>query len=397
MEEPRSQIRAMSGTLLGAAGVHNRRVVIDALRTNGALSRAALARATRLAKQTLSNIIEDLERDGLVVAHEAVRDGRGKPAVPYGLAPDGAFAIGLQIDRHLARTVVVNLPGEVVLRHESRLRTGDPEAGLDELAALVRETCSTLAARHPDAAGRILGLGVAMPGPFGPRPDARADDAYSMARWQAFPLTARLEEATGLAVSLQNDSTAAATAERLMGRAHGLGSAVCIYLGYGLGAGVIVNGELYAGQDGNAGEIGMAHSPFDDPAGGSLEHSVSLAAFCQAFSLDPAAPDLMAQIEARIEAGGAEFERWTGAAAARLDWVTDLMQLLLAPQTIILCGTAPAALIARLAHEVTRRRQGAGKSALLAGLTDPWIVAIGAAAEPISRAFDPRYSALLKP
>ena len=122
----------MFGTSAGAAGVHNRRVVIDAIRVNGALSRAELARATKLAKQTLSNIIEELERAGLVVAGAAVKAGRGKPATPYALAPLGAFSVGLQIDRHLARCVLVNLLGEVVCRRDVRLEVSDPGGGLSQ-------------------------------------------------------------------------------------------------------------------------------------------------------------------------------------------------------------------------------------------------------------------------
>lgn len=386
----------MFGTSSGAAAVHNRRVVIDAIRVNGALSRADLARATRLAKQTLSNIIDDLECDGLVVAQEAVREGRGKPATPYDLAPFGAFSIGLQIDRHVARCVVVNLLGEVVLCRDVRLQGRNPETGLRTLADLIGQTRQVLKAEHPESVGRIVGLGVAMPGPFVTRAERPRDDDYAMARWQNISLVDRLEEATALAVNLQNDAVSAATAEKLIGRAHGLRNAVCLYLGYGLGAGLIVNGELYSGQNGNAGEIGMISGSFATGDGHPLEHAVSLGAFCTAFGLDHSAPGLFARIEDILCAGGPEVAGWLDAAAQRLDWVTDLMQLSLAPQAVILCGTAPPLLIDTLARKVTERRKGLRKSALIAGLADPWIVAIGAAAEPISRSFDPRYSALLK-
>ena len=77
-----SPIRAKSGTNQEGTSAHNRRVMIEALRLNGALSRADLARATQLTKQAVSNIIEDLERDGLVVALDAVRKGRGQPSTP---------------------------------------------------------------------------------------------------------------------------------------------------------------------------------------------------------------------------------------------------------------------------------------------------------------------------
>lgn len=80
-------IRAKSGTNHEGTSAHNRRVMIDALRINGALSRADLARATRLTKQTVSNIIEELERDGLVSSQEAVRKGRASPRRPTAWCP----------------------------------------------------------------------------------------------------------------------------------------------------------------------------------------------------------------------------------------------------------------------------------------------------------------------
>ena len=386
----------MSGTSVGASGVHNRRVVIDAIRVNGPLSRAALARATRLAKQTLSNIIDDLENDGLVVPLASVKSGRGKPATPYALAPQGAYAVGLQIDRHIARCIAVNLVGDVLVRRDSTLHGEDTERGFLALADLVAATRAELAALQPRSPDRIVGLGVAMPGPFGRKVTSEEDD-YTMSRWQVFPLRARLEAATGLTVSVQNDAAAATTAEKLVGRAHGLRNAVCIYLGYGLGAGLIVNAELYAGADGNAGEIGMIPSRVRDGARAPLEHAVSLAAFCHATGLDPSDPDLFDRIEHRLESGLPEVEAWLDVAADRLDWLAELLGLTLSPQAIILCGTAPARLIRVLTDGVAARRSSASSHPpLVAGLSDPWIVAIGAAAEPISRAFDPRYSALLK-
>ena len=114
------EIRAKSGTNHEGTSAHNRRVMIDALRINGALSRADLARATRLTKQTVSNIIEELARDGLVISEDVVRKGRGQPSTPYRLVPEGAFAIGMQIDRHVARAIAVDLVGNILAsRHGS--------------------------------------------------------------------------------------------------------------------------------------------------------------------------------------------------------------------------------------------------------------------------------------
>ena len=149
-------IRAKSGTNHEGTSAHNRRVMIDALRINGALSRADLARATQLTKQTVSNIIEDLERDGLVSSQEAVRKGRGQPSTPYRLVPEGAFAIGLQIDRHVTRAVAVDLVGSVLARDEAEPTARGPSNGTKVILDLDRRH-TLKACRHRPAVGKAAG------------------------------------------------------------------------------------------------------------------------------------------------------------------------------------------------------------------------------------------------
>lgn len=396
-------IRAVNGTNLGGANAHNRRVIVDALRVNGPLSRADLARATQLTKQTVSNLIDELERQGLVRPMDSVKVPRGKPATPYALVPEGAYSFGLQIDRHVFRVVAVNLVGEVLLKREVEAHGGGPEEGVETILGLIAAARQALVALVPEAAGRLVGLGVAMPGPFGI--EAADDPLFSMASWQRFPLLERLEAATGLEVALQNDSSAAATAERLIGAAHGLDHAVCIYLGYGLGAGLILNGALFGGLNGNAGEIGMALAP---PAGlravppEPLEHAASLASLCLAMGYDPADPQLFARIEAAVAGGEAALSVWAEAAAQQLRWMVHLLETVFDPQTIVLCGGAPRSLIELLIGRMQplpaslADRPGRTLPRLQAGRADPWAVAVGAAAEPIARFFNPSYAAILK-
>lgn len=398
------EIRAVSGTNLGGANLHNRRVIVDALRVNGPLSRAELARATQLTKQTVSNLVDDLQRRGLVRPLDAVRSARGKPATPYTLVPDGAFSFGLQIDRHVFRTVAVNLVGEVLLQREVEPACTGPEAGVAAILDLIGAAQDELMARRPKAADRLVGLGVAMPGPFG-RETEDGDPLFSMLAWQRYPLLERLTEATGLEVALQNDASAAATAERLIGAAHGLDNAVCIYLGYGLGAGLILNGEVFGGQTGNAGEIGMALAPPGGRGAGTpepLEHTASLASLCAAMGFDPADPALFARIDRAIADGNTALLAWAEVAADRLRWMVHLLETVFDPQTVVLCGGAPRSLIdllvarmepllASLADRVARSHPR-----IQPGRADPWAVAVGAAAEPIARFFNPSYSALLK-
>jgi predicted NBD/HSP70 family sugar kinase len=392
-------IRAKSGTNHEGTSAHNRRVMIDALRMNGALSRADLARATKLTKQTVSNIIDELEQDGLVSSQDVVRKGRGQPSTPYGLVPEGAFAIGLQIDRHTTRALAVDLMGNILTRAEANLPPDGPSSGVKVILDLVETVRRDLAKRASQSERRLVGLGAAMPGPFGV--EASADDPWMMAAWQRFPLLEMLAAGTGLEVGLQNDAAACATAERMVGAAHGLDHAVCLYLGYGIGAGLILGGELYSGANGNAGEIGMA---LLSPGGRSapLEHRASLASLYQHLGIDPADPELYGAINDLASRGDARVCSWIEEAAMDLRWSVHLIETIFDPQTVILCCGAPEALARRLVAAMEpllpsiSNRPGRVIPRLQLGMTDPWAVALGAAAEPISRAFDPRFSAILK-
>ena len=394
-----SPIRAKSGTNQEGTSAHNRRVMIEALRLNGALSRADLARATQLTKQAVSNIIEDLERDGLVVALGAVRKGRGQPFTPYRLVPEGAFAIGLQIDRHLTRVVVVDLVGNVIARAEAGLPFDEPSQGVEIILGLVHRVRHELASLFTQSERRLVGLGVAMPGPFGLK---NPDNKWMMPAWQQFPLVEALAAGTGLNVGLQNDAAACATAERIVGAAHGVDHAVCLYVGYGIAAGLILNGELYSGGNGNAGEIGMALLSPAGPGATPLEHRASLASLYQHLGLDPTDPGLYDKLGALALAEDPTVMGWIEEAARDLRWCVHLIETIFDPQTVILTSSAPEALARRLLHAMQpllpsiAERPVRRLPRLQLGTTDPWAIAIGAAAEPISRAFDPRFSAILK-
>nr|WP_316652114.1 ROK family transcriptional regulator [uncultured Gellertiella sp.] len=402
-------IRARAGTNLGGASAHNRRVIVDALRINGALSRADLARATRLTKQTISNIVDELEQRGVVRPQKTVRIARGQPITPYELVPDGAFALGLQIDRHVTRLIAVDLVGTVRLRLEAALTDSDPHQGMKVLLELIATARQSLKAESASGSERLVGLGAAMPGPFGAV--EMEDSPWTMSGWQSFPLARELAEQTGLQVVLQNDAAAAATAEKLVGAANGLECAICLYLGYGFGAGLILNGELYTGANGNAGEVGLSLVPLlqgERPGLAAhagllpLEHRASLASLVKAFGHDPAACDLFDLVEEIVAHPAPLLDSWIADATAGLRWAVHMLESVFDPQTIILSGGAPRRLLERLVEGTKpllpslAARADRSLPRLQIGLADRWSVALGAAAEPISRAFDPRFSAIFK-
>ena len=384
-------------------------MVIDALRLNGALSRAELARSTHLTPQAVSNIIQQLQAAGLVVAGDAIKLARGQPAIPYRLVPNGALAIGLHIDRHYARCVAVNLVGEALIREGRPLPPGGPVTGVPVVLDLLKRTRAQIDAIADDAAQRVVGLGMAMPGPFGVERDQT--DEWMMAEWQAYPLAETVAQATGLKVRLVNDATAAAIAERLTGVAHGLSDLVFIFLGYGLGSGIVIDGDVYEGAHGNAGEIGEILMRLPGPGSTALdpttiptpvEHDASLGSLARLLDAPARDPDLYDAIDTALAADDPRLAHWTDVAAQQLRRSVQIVESLFDPEIVILGGEAPKALLTQLHQKMmpllpsVSDRPSRTRPRLVIGTADRWAVALGAGTEPISRAFDPRFSAILK-
>ena len=398
-EQPaRRAIRAIAGTNLDGASAHNRRVIFDALRINGALTRADLARATQLTPQTVSNIVDSLHSDGLITADEPRRQGRGQPARPYRILPEGACAIGVQLDRHQMLGVVVDLAGVPLTRRQRQLPAGGPKKGGAALLKLIGELRAFAAGRQ--ATSRLLGLGIAMPGPFGVMD---SEDPWGMQDWQDFPLADWLGAKTGLEVSVQNDAAAGAIAEKMYGAAAGLENFVHLFIGYGLGAGLVLRGEVYSGAANNAGEIGQvvsAAARTGNPE--AIEHYASLLALCRHLGVDPRRAGLIEHLQGLFEADDKRIRPWIAQAVRHLRHAVQTLESLFDPETIVIGGQMPPGVLASmvaslepLLPSVAHRRERQ-RPRLTLGATGLWSAALGAAMQPISRTFDPQFTAILK-
>lgn len=387
------------GTNSEGAAAHNRRVVMQALRLNGRLSRAEIARGTGLVPQTVSNIIEQLEGEGLVIAAAPVRGKRGQPATPYSISPGGAFALGLQIDQHRVRSVAVDLLGNVVSGTEIAFDAGGLEQNLPHVRAAVDDVLATLRARSARADPPIVGLGLAMPAPTGFH--AVKDDPWMAAPGAMHPMVAALEAMTGLPVSLHHDASAAAVAERLTGVVGGNSDFVHLFIGYGLGAGLYVRGELHVGGNHLAGEIGQIPFP-DGNRMVPLERLVSLASLYERLGLQPNDRRLFERIDQCLDERPRDVAAWLDGIAPHLVWLVDTIQCLLDPSYVVIGGQMPRRLMAAIyervaaASHATPAPDGIVRPRLLMGSADVFSVATGAAAYPIAKTFDPSLSAILK-
>lgn len=225
----------------------NKRLVLQTIYTQGEISRAGLARSTDLTRTTVSSIVSELMRDGLVQeTGVGISDG-GKPPVILQIDEHGRHLIGLDLANSQFQGGVIDLRGNILYRYEVPMREQDGEAAL----ALVYELVDSLMAATDQP---ILGIGIGTPGLID-APNGIVRLAVNL-RWRDLPLGNLLAQRYNLPVYLSNDSHAASVGEYLFGQGQRRANLVVVKIGRGVSAGLVLGGRLFVGDSSVAGEIG---------------------------------------------------------------------------------------------------------------------------------------------
>ncbi len=388
----------------GANSVHlrqfNERVLLAALRRRGPLSKAELARLAGLTQNATGMIVRQLEAAGLVRPVGKRYGGRGQPATLLELDPEGAYAMGVRVDRDLTETVLVDLSGQIRDRsvHDGWL---DPVAAVDHIA----QRYGAILALLGPAAGRLAGIGVAMPYDLGSWLADLSLPSERFQPWAGFDLDTALTRATGARVMVENDGSAAAVGELLQGR--GLDDCLYLFIGPALGGGVVLGGEYRRGATGNAGDFGVVPtgpSSLDSaPATARpyrpLMARASLIALIRHLRHHGHAVDDRAGLDRALEAAPERFDEWCADAVAALaPAILTAVHVLDIPAVVIdgdLGGPWLDRLIERLAAAaraiISESRR---PPVLLRGSLGPDAGALGAASLSLYQAFNPMRRAL---
>lgn len=365
---------ALRGTNQESGRPYNRRLVLESIRLHGPTTRGETAARVGLTVQTVSTIVRELEEQGFVLSVREEPKGRGLPPTTLRIDPQGGYAVGIHVTPLGIDAALIDLSGDVVASARREAAQASPERAFELIGQLVPE----LTRVRPG--GRILGVGMALPGPFGVESMSFVGPT-TMAGWENVALRERLAELTGLPAFLETDMAAAALGEQLYGIGTELSEYYYLYFGVGLGGAMVHDGTVLRGAWGNAGEIGhipLVPSGEPCPCGnrGCLERYVSL--------------------EAR--------RRWQGSDG---DWVEHVapvfrnaiatIENLFDPQTVVLGGLAPDGLLSRLAgaaamlpNSVSARRDRATPRVVVARGGEHSVLR-GAAALAVSGVLSPRF------
>jgi len=244
----------MKADVIRAPGPDPRAQIVLTLRRRGVLSRAEIARATGLAKSTVSEIVSELLRSGIVVSSATVRKParNGRPGEGLTLNPSAGSYVGVDFGFRHVRSVVADVSHRILATSERRVGA---DYSLDEALSVAGELVAETVERSAVDRESVLGIGVAVPGPF----DAAGGTVIGTSMvptWSGANVRSVLTDLFAQEVILDNDSNCGALAELLWGAGAGSRSLAYIKLHSGVGGAVVVNGELVHGVAGSAGEFG---------------------------------------------------------------------------------------------------------------------------------------------
>lgn len=239
--------------------------VLRVIHRQSPVSRAQLAVITGLNKSTISSIVDELIARQIIHETGSTVGAAGRPATWLAINPAAGLIIGAEFGVDFVSVAVADLLGNTLWRYrENANPTGNQQQMIDQMLGIIRQAMS--ATHH--RGGGFWGLGLSIPGTVDPR-QGMLIFAPNL-QWHNVPLRQIFEEQTGLKVHVENDANAAAIAEHLFGAAQDTQNFVLVYIGFGIGGGLFLNGKLYRGKNGFAGEIG--HYPVMAGAGQTICH-----------------------------------------------------------------------------------------------------------------------------
>lgn len=230
----------------------NRSIVLRELYFDGPLSRQDLIALTGLSSGSVSNLVTDLLAEEVVSEVGQVESDGGRPRVLLQVNPAYGYTIGVDVGETCVRVELFDLAMTQLAKSEHPLVPEHHE--VDLVTRHIRSGIEAVLKDSGVPAGRVLGVGIGVPGVVeqAPTPLVHAQTIG----WQAVPLAATLQEATGLPMFVDNGAKTLGQAEVWFGVGRGTRNAVVALIGTGVGASIIADGSIYRGATSSAGEWG---------------------------------------------------------------------------------------------------------------------------------------------
>jgi N-acetylglucosamine repressor len=226
---------------------HNRDLVLRTIFINETVSRAEVARVTSLTRTTVSDVVNGLLTEGLVEEFGRGESIGGKSPILLRVVADSRYLMGLNLGQEKFLGAIVNLRGEIKEMVEVPVHDDNGQNALEAVSQIISRLVRT-------KLKPIVAIGVGTPGLVNTR-EGVVLNAVNL-DWQDLPLGQLLQKKFKIPVSILNDSQATAIGEYVYSGKADEGNLIVVNVKHGIGAGILINGRLFHGDGGGAGEIG---------------------------------------------------------------------------------------------------------------------------------------------
>lgn len=229
---------------------HNRSIILNAIKSHGDISRAEIARLTGLSPATVSAITAELIKENLVLEHAEGDSSGGRPPILLRLNPHGGFVVGIKVTEHHLIGALTDLTASVMTKQVLTLPDHTLEDVLKGIASIVARLLHTGGVRKK----QLLGIGIGLAGVVDGRQGVLKHSPIF--GWREVPLRDLLQSRLRIPVYVDNDVNTLTLSEKWFGAARTVENFLVITLGRGVGMGIVVQGQIYRGSGGGAGEFG---------------------------------------------------------------------------------------------------------------------------------------------
>lgn len=228
----------------------NRSAVLNVIKTHGPISRTEVAKRTGLSAATVSGITANLIDNGLVLEKEVGDSSGGRRPILLVLNPHGGFVVGLKLAEDRITGALTDLEANVIVKLTRELR----DHHIDQVVNTIEQIVNHFLSEGNILEEQFLGVGIGLAGIID---SAAGTLRYSpIFGWHDVPLGELLESKLQVPIYIDNDVNTLTITEQWFGKGQGIDNFLTITIGRGVGMGIVVNGQIYHGGKGGAGEFG---------------------------------------------------------------------------------------------------------------------------------------------
>jgi len=259
--------------------LENRSLLLNFIKNNENICRKDLAEMTGLTGAAVTNLVRDLIEVGIVTEYRGYEGPRSRNALSLKINYEKYFIIGISFRRGSITYGVSDLAGKIFKKNKLLLELSEPVDKVFKALNSVIESCIT----EFSIKGKIVGLGLSFPGPINL---SKREISYltNLPGWKDIEIKKYLEDKFDFPVIIGEAANATAVAEKWFGCAKEYKNFISILISQGVGAGIVINGKIYWGESGFAGEIGHVSIDYNGPQC-SCGNKGCLELYCSTLSL----------------------------------------------------------------------------------------------------------------